>query len=128
MIRRIYAPLIASTVVCLFALVVVSCAPKSVVTPEGQRAWTATEVLVRVHELQQAAIQANSDKALSDADAIVVVKFTTSAAATLKQAPVGWPTTVKAGWAQVKANISAAGNKTLSLVFGIIDGVLGGLQ
>lgn len=122
--QRVFYPLYLTTIACLASLVIVSCAPKTIVTPEGQRAYTAHEVLIRVGELQKAAIQANTDKALSDADAIVVVQFTTAAAETLRSAPVGWPATIRAGWAQVKTKVSTAGRTALSVVFTLVDGVL----
>ena len=122
--QRIFYPLYLTTIACLASLVIVSCAPKTIVTPEGQRAYTAHEVLIRVGELQKAAIQANTDKALSDADAIVVVQFTTAAAETLRTAPIGWPATIRTGWAHVKARVSTAGKATLTMVFTLIDGVL----
>jgi hypothetical protein len=121
--HRTFYPLYLSAVLSA-ALLLASCAPKSIVTPEVQRAYTAHEVLIRVSELQKAAIQANTDKALSDSDAIVVVQFTTSAAETLRTAPIGWPATIRTAWSQVKTKVSTAGKQTLTIVFTLIDGVL----
>lgn len=74
-----------------------ACAPKTAnLSPAGQRAFTADQFLQRVHELQNAVIDANDKGNLADAPAIRIVKFTRDAAIVARTAPADWQTQVKA--------------------------------
>lgn len=73
-----------------------SCPPKHP-DPQARAAQVGMEVLQRIGEMQDVAIAANQQQAMSDADSIRVVRFTTAAARTIRQTPYGWgPSVVQA--------------------------------
>ena len=95
--------------------------------PEARAAQYADEFLIRVGELQAAAISANSatPPGLSDTDAIAVVRFTTAAAKTIQATPFGWVTSFRVAYAEVKARLGT--NAALLPLFVVIDGLLDAL-
>ena len=99
--------------------------PKST-DPVIARAQTAVQVLQRDQELQNAAIAANSQvpKALSDADAVAIVKFTVVTAQSIKAAPDGWVAVTKTAYAQLKLVLANRITPTLASIFALIDGLL----
>jgi len=109
-------------VVCFYLSLGASCP----VHPEAdaRAAQYASEVVLRLGDLQAAAITANTmtPKGLSDQDAILVVRFTVSASRTIKMAPYGWLPTVRAGYEEVKARSGT--NPTLIAAFVTIDSLL----
>lgn len=106
-------------------LALVSCAPKTIQTPEAKRAYTALQVLQRIDELQNAVIAGNQQGIIPDATAVTIVRFTVATAKTLKAAPDGWQATVKTGWTATKAAIPAADAKKLQPYLDAVDLVLG---
>jgi len=92
-------------------------------TPEAQAAFKADQVLVRVGELQDAAIALNktTPPALSDRDAVMVVRFTTLAMKTIHDVPSGWKVTVVNAYTTLKQNLPPASKTQLAAVFDTID-------
>jgi hypothetical protein len=112
---------------CL-ALTFVACAPPTTIkTQPGQVAFTADQILVRVGELQNAAIQANTNNGLSNVTTNIIVTWTTAAAMTLKTTPAGWQATLAASWKAAKPNIPTT-NPTIAIAVGAVDALIGGLQ
>lgn len=113
----------------IFALVLTSagCAPKSIQTPEGKAAYTANEVLIRVGELQKAAIHANQDGALSDANAVAIVGYTVDSAEVLRAVPSGWYGPVSKGYHALRKRLSPEVFKIpqLRLIFLGLDAYFG---
>jgi hypothetical protein len=70
--------------------------PVTVVTPQGQAAFTADQVVVRVNELENAAIAADKNGSLNDNTAFIIVNFTVDADKVLAATPDGWQAQVKA--------------------------------
>ena len=90
------------------AVAMYGCAhPVTITTPQGQAAYTADQVVVRINELQAAAIQANAAHALSDATTRAIVTFAVGADATLAAVPTGWQRTVATAWKTARALIPA---------------------
>lgn len=114
------------TAAFLLVLTLAGCAPKTITTAPGQIAFTADQVVVRVNELQNAAIQANTNKALDDATTRVIVNWAIAADTTLKTTPSGWQATLKSGWLAVKPQIPV-NNPTLAITVGAVDALIGGL-
>lgn len=112
---------------CVVATMLSACsAPLSVHTPQGKTAYSADAIVVRVNELQAAAIQAEATKGISTATATTIVKFTVDADKVLKATPAGWQATVATLWAQAKKNIPAAQlqNQSIAAVVLAVDTVL----
>ena len=65
-------------------------APVTITTPQGQAAYTADQVAVRVNELQNAAIAAEANGGLPTATTRTIVSFAVSGDKILAQAPAGW--------------------------------------
>lgn len=88
-------------VISLFVLFS-ACVPKNL-PPELKPAYTANEVLIRVHELQKLTIGLFDSKPplISKQRADLIVKFTVSAAEVIKNSLTGWQATLKSMWKQL---------------------------
>ena len=95
--------------------------PKTVVTPQGQAAWGAQQILTVVHTVQTTAIQASRQGALADADAVPIVQACVSIEKTLQQVPSGWQATVTTAWKAAKAKLSTSGSAVLQTVTAAVD-------
>lgn len=98
--------------------------PASIQTPAGHVAYTADQIVLRVNELQNAAIQANAAGALPDATTRLIVQFAVAADTTLAATPAGWQQTLITAWAAVKAQLPATLNTSVGVAVGAIDVVL----
>ena len=106
-----------------------ACAPKSIQTPQGQAAYTADQIVIRLNELQNAAIQANGAGALSEDVTRKIVTFVVAADQTSQSAPLGWRATVTTGWQQLKLSVNPSSlPASLQSAFYAVDLVLGILQ
>src|SRR5580765_4795076 len=82
---------------------VVGCgAPSSVVTPAGQHAYKADQVVNYLGVFQDAAIGANNQNILSTNDTRLIVTFVKSAVTTIGQTPNGWQATVMTALNQLR--------------------------
>jgi hypothetical protein len=109
----------------LFVLLCPAChAPTTIVTPQGQRAYTADQVVVRINELQNAAIELNKNNGLNDVVTRRIVTFAVQADTVLKQAPAGWQIQVSALWNQVKADLPLQTNQAIIAAMNAVDVVL----
>ena len=107
-----------------------ACAPPvTVVTPQGQTAYKADQVVLRVNELMNASIAANAavPPALDTNTTRILVQFCVAADQTLAAAPAGWPQTLSTAWASTKAQLPAVQNPLVVAAMGAVDLVLGGL-
>jgi hypothetical protein len=109
------------------------CAPKAapIVTPQGQTAYTADQIVIRVNELQAAAIQAEANGGLPTNTTRVIVQFCVSADKTLAATPSGWGATVAKAWNEAKANPALKPyltNGYISAAVALVDGVLAAFQ
>ena len=112
---------------CIIALTgLCACPPPSVQTPAGKTAYTADQVVLRIGELQAAAIDANAAGELSTATTRRVVQFTVDAAKILKASPDGWQTTVGPAYVGMKNQLTPAECERLGPYLGILDAILGG--
>lgn len=82
-------------------------APPPNLTPVGQAAVTATQVIKALDVLRDFAVTANAQNPplLSTADTRKVVDFHTSAVKTVTAVPSGWKATVSAGLTQLQADL-----------------------
>lgn len=111
--------------IILLSLFVAGCASKNpnLVTDEEKRAAQNLEIVKRVGELQNVTIQANRDMQVSDADADVIVGWTTKTNRTLAtNPPNGWQVVVKSGWDVAKVRVQKYPN--LAVYIPIIDNLL----
>lgn len=110
---------------CVLALGVYGCsAPVTVVTPQGQAAYKADQVVVRVNELMNAAISANAAKALPDATTRLIVQFCVDADKTLAATPAGWQAIVGTAWQALKGQIPPQTNPSVLAAINAADVVL----
>lgn len=92
---------------------------------QGKVAYTADQIVVRVNELENAAISANQQQQLSTNATRTIVQFCVSADETLAHTPDGWLATVQAAWAQTKANLPPISNPAITSALAAVDTVLG---
>lgn len=109
---------------CLMA-----CAPKpvTITTPAGATAFTADQAVVRVNELMNAAIQANTSGALDTPTTRIIVTFAVDADTVLSKTPTGWQATVKSAWALAQPKIHTT-NPTITLALAAADAAIQGLK
>lgn len=106
-----------------------TCAPKMLVlTPQGQVAYTATEIGKRIGELGDAAISASKNGSLPDTISVPIVLFCYHTLKTLEETPNGWQQTVATAWASLKATIGAPTNPALAAAWGAVDVILAAFQ
>lgn len=98
--------------------------PATIVTDPGKRAYTADQVVVRVNELQNAAIAANANGSLPEATTRTIVEFCVSADQTLAATPQGWQATLTAAWAETKAKLPPITNPAITAAISAVDVVL----
>lgn len=95
--------------------------PTTIVTPQGKVAYSADQITVRVNELENAAIQANSTGGLPVATTRTIVTFCVQADAILKVTPAGWQASVAALWTQAKKDLPATTNVAVSAALNAVD-------
>jgi len=108
----------------VLALTCIACPPPSVQTPAGKTAYAADQVVLRIGELQTAAIDANAAGELSTETTRHVVQFTVDAAKTLKASPDGWHTTVGPAYVGMKNQLAPAERARLGPYLGILDAIM----
>lgn len=111
----------------LFVLLLATAAchpPVSIQTPAGKAAYTADQIVTRINELENAAIQANSTGGLPTETTRVIVEFCVSADATLKTTPQGWQAAVSTAWAQAKGKLPAISNPAVAAAIASVDVLL----
>lgn len=92
--------------ILLLSLNAIACHPPvSIITPAGRTAFSADVIAVRVNELEAAAIQANSEGALSLDVTRTIVRFTVVADRILAQTPDGWRVAVITAWIETKRQL-----------------------
>ena len=113
----------------------VACAGKVTgATPIASAAIKADAVVIRVNELQNAAMAACGTPSgdcqpggISRALAVEIVADCVSLNQVLRTVPAGWQASVKASWAQAKARIGVVSNPAVAAALGVLDGLIGGL-
>ena len=107
-----------------------ACATKlQVQTPDGaqpadqgtKNAYTADQVVIRLQELQIAAMQAEDAGKLDRNTTRTIVTFTTDAARTLKATPGGWYPTVSKAWEQAKRDVPQASLPQVQVYWSAVD-------
>ncbi len=99
-------------------------APVSVTTPQGKAAYTADQVVLRINELENAAITAQAQGQIPLATTRTIVEFCVSADKTLAVAPAGWPAIIATAWAQTKAQLPPITNSLVQSAMNAVDVVL----
>lgn len=105
-----------------------ACAHPTFQSPVGQKAYTADQIVVRVNELENAAIAANTSKALSDDATRPIVEFCVAADKTLAATPNGWQATLETAWTAAKAKIGTVSNPAVMAAIGAVDVILGSVK
>lgn len=111
------------------ALFSAGCAPKNApdLTPSAKAAYTATQVIERLQNLQNAAIQAEAQKQLDTPTTRIIVTFTRDTTRVLKETPAGWQATVLKAWDQVKRDVPSAALPTVQVYWSAVDIALAAL-
>lgn len=99
-------------------------APVTIETQAGKTAYTADQIVIRVNNLQNAAIQAEKTGGLPTATTRTIVEFAVSANRILKETPAGWQTTVAISWAEAKKRLSPITNAGVLAALDAVDIVL----
>lgn len=103
-----------------------ACAPKPPnLTPAGQAAYTADQVAVRVNELLNATIAAESQGLLPTPQARTIIRFVAAAEPTLRAAPAGWAATLQTAWRGTKTQLPTITNPAIIAAMAAVDVVLG---
>ncbi len=111
--------------ILILALTFGAChAPVTVTTPQGKIAYTADQVVLRVNELENAAIQAQATNAIPVQTARTIVEWCVSADKTLASTPNGWPVILQTGWMEVKGKVGLIANPAIVAAMGAVDVVL----
>lgn len=120
MLKKLLAPIVLLAVIS-------GCAPKAIPV-ELKPAYTANEVLIRVHELQRLVIGLHDavPSGISKTRADLVVSFTVSTAEVLKDSKADWKEVTKASWATLKSKMNNP-EPGLLTVWNIIDAMIGAL-
>lgn len=108
----------------LLVLALAGCnAPASIKTPAGRTAYTADQIVLRVGELQGAAIQAEQTGGLPATIARPIVETTVALNKILRDTPSGWQVTVQHAWADLKPKIPAQyrDSPALAAVWAAVD-------
>jgi hypothetical protein len=95
-------------------LVAACAAPITIVTPEGKKAWNADQAVLRIGEFQQAAIDANRAKAISDSTEVLILHATIGTAKILGAVNSDWRTVAKTALAALVSSLPQAGQKLLA--------------
>lgn len=103
-------------------------APVTITTPQGQTAFKADQIVVRVNELQAAAIKAEAGGALATDLTRAIVTFAVAADKTLAMTPNGWQAAVLTSWVQTKQQLLGVTNPAVLAAIGAVDIVLGVIQ
>lgn len=111
-------------ILCLCLSLSACAAPVTITTPQGQAAYKADQVVVRVNELMNAAMSANAAKALPDATTRLIVQFCVDADKTLAATPAGWQATIGAAWQALKGQIPPQTNPSVLAAINAADVVL----
>ena len=122
-------PLPAS--VLLLALILTSTAascPPQTASPEQRAAHYANEAVLKIGEIQSAAISANAAGALTDRHAVTVVRFTTASVRTIRQTPFGWAPLVKTAYTEVKLAVPAPPGSALATTYAVLDALFTTIQ
>lgn len=99
-------PRAALIVMLLSAAAAAGCAPKVVPpTEKAKAAYTATQVSLRVNELQDVIIELHKTKEIPTTHARTIVQFCVDANFVLREAPNGWQSQVLAAWDQTKKRL-----------------------
>lgn len=93
----------------------------------GNAAYTADQIVVRVNELENAAIAADAARTLSDTETRTIVEFCVAADKTLAAVPDGWRATVLQAWKAAKAKLPMTPNTAIAAAVAAMDLVLGAL-
>lgn len=96
--QKLLAPILIVTVLA-------GCAPKTL-SPAGQRAFTATEIAVRVTEFQRATISASDATQIPVEQARTIVTWCVATLEILRTTPAGWDATVRTSWIALKPQLT----------------------
>lgn len=108
------------------ALVSPACVhPPATLSPAGQTAFTADQVVLRVNELENAAMDASAKSLITVPQARVIVAFCVDADKTLKVLPSGWRVSLQQAWTLAKVKISLPAGSAVAGAVTAVDLVLG---
>lgn len=113
----------------MLSLTVACTPPPTIVTTPGKTAFTADQIVIRVNELMNAAIAANTAKALDDATTKIVVQWTLSADQILAATPSGYVLTLQTSWGALQPQIAKIPQtSTVGIAIATLTALLGGLK
>lgn len=112
----------------IIALLLISaCAAKTYETDKARQADKANEIVLRVNELQRAAISANASGAVDVNTTTIIVQFTVDANVILKTIPNGWQATLRTSWTTAKSKFPPNLNLAVKASVDLVDSLIGAL-
>lgn len=110
----------------LFLLLALACAKQPpTLSPAGAVAFQADSVLVRVGELQDATIEANTKGLIGRPVAEKIVMFTVESAKVLKATTGDWRKTIRDAWTALQSSLTGL-PQSLKAIIAAINSLLGG--
>ncbi len=101
--------------------------PVTIVTPAGKTAYTQDQIVVRINELENVAIQAAGSASLPLPIAKRIVQFTVGADQTIKASKAGWQAAVATAWKELKEYLPPTSNPAVATAIAAVDIVLASL-
>lgn len=102
-----------------------ACAPPTTIqTPQGKVAYRVDQVVTRLNELQNVAISANQQGQLSTDATRYIVQFVVTMDTTLAQAPTGWQSTLKTGWASLTQELPPIQNPAVVAALNAVQAIV----
>ena len=119
-------------IVLLSATLASGCTPPpTIVTPQGQTAFKADQAVIRVNELMNAAIAANTatPSGLDTATTRTIVQWAVSADQILASTPQGYIATLRASWTALQPQIAKIpATSAVGIALAAVNAVIGGLN
>lgn len=102
--------------------------PPTITTPQGQTAFKADQVVLRVNEFQNTVIALNASGEVPLDTARTLIQFCVGANRVLAATPLGWQTALITLWFQTKTNLPPQTNPALIAAMSTVDAVIRSLQ
>ena len=95
--------------------------PSTIVTPAGQVAFTKDQIVVRINELENVAIQAAGTGGLPMPTAKIIVKFCVGGDQIIQASASGWQAALAQAWATAKPLIPPTTNAAVVAAISAVD-------
>jgi hypothetical protein len=113
---------LVATLILLSSLVLPAChAPVTITTPAGHAAYAADQIVTRLNQLEDVAIQAAGTGGLPVPTAKVIVRFCVAADRTIQAQQKGWANAVATAWEAMKQQLPTITNPAILALISSLD-------